>query len=66
MTYYISGVDQSFDDVWNAISHYEDIVGSDYNNEDISSEEWFYDLCCDDIWGEDEQGNTIPFKELNT
>ena len=66
MKYHVGGINKVFDNVWDAIFAFEDIIGSDYNNEDISSEEWFYDLCCDYIEGEDEEGNMIPFKELNT
>jgi hypothetical protein len=66
MKYHVAGITKVFDSVWDAIFAFEEETSKDYNNEDIASEEWFYDLCCDYIEGEDDDGNMIPFKSLET
>lgn len=57
--------DKIFDNAEDAIEYYAEIVGSDYNNEDILNEEWFYDLCVQYINVYDDEGNPLTLKEVN-
>ena len=54
-----------FDNAWDAMEYYADIVGSDYNNTDVMNEEWFYDLCVENIEVYTDNGSILSFKEVN-
>jgi len=63
MTFEVEG--KVFDNAEDAMDYYADIVGSDYNNIDVRNEEWFYDLCVQNIDVYDENDKLISLSEVD-